>query len=83
MSIEFRKGNLLEQDDIEVIIHQCNCFNCMGAGIAKSITKKWPEVQDADDRTKRGDVDKLGTYTAAVVNEQTDSQKTVINLYSQ
>ena len=28
-----------------VIVHQCNCRGSMGAGIAKSIAQKWPEVK--------------------------------------
>ena len=35
--------NLLESD-CDVIIHCCNCFNTMGAGIAKAIADKYKGV---------------------------------------
>jgi hypothetical protein len=81
--IEHRKGDLLVQDDIEVIIHQCNCFNTMGAGIARQIAARWPEVMDADNRTRKGDMSKLGSYTSCVVDEGMPNEKTIINLYGQ
>ncbi len=62
MPIHEVKGDLLESD-CDIIIHCCNCFNAMGAGIARSIANKWPGAWEADNRTIKGDKDKLGTFT--------------------
>ena len=77
--IEYRNGDLLEQKDLNVIIHQCNCFCTMGSGLAKQIANKYPEVQSADYQTIIGDKNKLGNYTFA----KTSNDKIIINLYSQ
>ena len=37
-------GNLLTYPGIQVIGHQTNCLSVMGAGIAKQIKTRWPEV---------------------------------------
>ena len=50
----------------------------MGAGIALSIKNKWPQVYEADLKTVKGDINKLGSYTYCVVPETT-----VINAYTQ
>lgn len=58
------QGNLLhlaEQGHFDVILHGCNCFNTMGAGIAKQIKQRYPSVALADAQGVRGDYDKLGT----------------------
>lgn len=36
-------GDLLETD-VEIIIHQTNCYGVMGAGLALQIKKKYPDV---------------------------------------
>ena len=72
-------GNLVEDaEQFDVIIHGCNCFCTMGAGIALSIKNKWPQVYEADLKTVKGDINKLGSYTYCVVPETT-----VINAYTQ
>ena len=38
------EGNLLTYPGIQVIAHQCNCLGIMGAGIAKQIKEKNPEM---------------------------------------
>lgn len=43
--ITFRKGNLLNSN-CKVICHQVNCMGIMGAGIAKQIKDKWPNVAE-------------------------------------
>jgi O-acetyl-ADP-ribose deacetylase (regulator of RNase III) len=65
MPIIYRQGNVLEAD-LDVIGHGANCQICMGAGIARQIKNKFPEVYEAD---KRCSLDKglprLGTYSKA------------------
>ncbi len=66
---------------IDVVIHQTNCFTTMGSGIALALKNKFPEIYEADQATKRGDINKLGTYTTIGVKHE--RIKYVVNLYSQ
>jgi len=62
------KGNLIElakNGEFDVIVHGCNCFCKMGAGLAKQIRANFPEAYKVDQQTKRGDYDKLGTCSVA------------------
>lgn len=75
------KGDLLQLADdgtFDVIIHGCNCFNTMGAGIALQIKNKYPSAYEADKNTIKGDKDKLGNYTSAKVGDLT-----IVNAYTQ
>jgi len=59
-------GDLLEyakMRQFDAIVHGCNCFCTMGAGIAKQIKEQFPEAYEADLRTTKGDILKLGSYT--------------------
>lgn len=77
------KGDLIKlakEGHFDVIIHGCNCFCTMGAGIAKSIKKEFPEAFAADCATPKGDRSKLGTISWAKSN---NSQLIIINGYTQ
>ncbi|MFW5886416.1 MAG: phosphatase [Bacteroidota bacterium] len=56
--------NLAENGYFDVIIHGCNCFHTMGAGIALALSKKYPEIRTADKTTTYGDKSKLGNFTS-------------------
>ena len=59
-------GDLLEYAKIkqfDVIVHGANCFCTMGSGIAKQIKEQFPEAYEADCKTTKGDILKLGSYT--------------------
>ncbi len=65
------KGDLLwlgRSGIFDVIIHGCNCFNTMGAGIARTVKIQFPEAYLVDLTAERGTMEKLGTYTCAVVD---------------
>ncbi|MEM6516970.1 MAG: macro domain-containing protein [Bacteroidota bacterium] len=62
------KGDLIELaigGKFDLIIHGCNCFCTMGAGIAKTIKQKFPEAYKADLQTEKGDKSKLGKISWA------------------
>jgi O-acetyl-ADP-ribose deacetylase (regulator of RNase III) len=87
---EYRKGNILSETDLDYIIHQANCFNCMGGGVALALAKQWPVVAAVDNKTEYGDKNKLGNFTFAKVShsirvgdEIVQKPVTVINMYSQ
>ncbi|MCF2859137.1 macro domain-containing protein [Pseudoalteromonas sp. SMS1] len=78
-------GDLIKlalEGEFDVIIHGCNCFCTMGAGIAKAIKSEFPDAAKADLETQKGDRLKLGTYSHATV-ERNGKKLTIINAYSQ
>ena len=63
------KGDLIKLalvGEFDVLLHGCNCFNTMGAGIASQIRQVFPEAFRSDLATIKGDKNKLGTYSFAV-----------------
>lgn len=66
----------------DVIVHGCNCFRTMGAGIAKPIALAFPEALAADKATPRGDRGKLGTVSHAAVSRDA-AAFVVVNAYTQ
>jgi hypothetical protein len=74
--IEYRTGNLLEQEDVDVIIHGANLHSTMGAGLALQIKNKYPEAALADREFKNKE---LGTFSFAKCADG----KIVVNLYGQ
>lgn len=72
-------GDLVrDAEQFEVIVHGCNCFNNMGAGIAAAVRKKFPEAYKIDVSTQYGDVTKLGTFTYTK-----ETNPIVVNAYTQ
>ena len=65
--------------DAQAIIHQANCQNTMGSGIAKQIRAKYPEAYEADCKTTAGDINKLGKFSWV----QAHDGKFIYNCYSQ
>ncbi|MDF1699221.1 MAG: macro domain-containing protein, partial [Saprospiraceae bacterium] len=79
------KGDLIQlalEGRFDVIIHGCNCFCTMGAGIAKSIKLRFPEAYRADLETTKGDKAKLGQISHATINTS-HGTLIVVNGYTQ
>jgi len=79
------KGDLIKlavEGNFDVIIHGCNCFCTMGAGIAKGIKSEFPEAFKADSNTEKGSKEKLGFFTSATVIKN-GHEITVVNAYTQ
>lgn len=79
--LKYKKGDLIQaakSGEVNVIAHQCNCFNNMGAGIAPQIKKAFPEAWLADNATEKGDKEKLGRLSYAKSGDVL-----VFNLYGQ
>lgn len=79
------KGDLIDlarNGQFDVIVHGCNCFCTMGAGIARQIRDTFPQAHVADLETVSGDINKLGNYSSALV-QSSGRQLTVINGYTQ
>jgi len=80
------KGDLLklaENGQFDVIIHGCNCFHTMGAGIARQISVKYPEAFEADLFTLKGSREKLGMFSTALIQYRVQFPFVIINAYTQ
>lgn len=81
MPISFRRGNIFEQADINVIAHQANTRGTLAkrtsSGIASQVEKLYPAAADAD--VAPYDESKIGTYTSGKGKDG----RIIINVYSQ
>lgn len=68
--------------EFDVVIHGCNCFCTMGAGIARAVKTEFPEAYQVDIATKKGNREKLGDYSLVTV-ERNGFTFTIINAYTQ
>ena len=81
MALNKVKGDLLamgKNNELDIIVHGCNCFCAMGGGIAAQIRTQFPDARLADDETVRGDAGKLGTYTIGM-----HGRLVILNAYTQ
>ena len=60
--IEEIQGDVFNAKE-DVLIHGCNCYNTFGAGVAKRVKELYPGAWEADNDTKKGDTEKLGSHT--------------------
>lgn len=93
MLIKEINGNLLDfPSNINIIVHQANCQNTFGAGIALQIAKRYPEAYKADsdyyNHASQGTVhnyeiydNMLGTISHACVHKELE--RYIVNLYGQ
>lgn len=83
MAVHIVKGDLL-QSDCNVIIHQANCFNVMGAGIARQIKQTYPSVfnADRDFHIPIGSMERLGKTSHKWVDGP-HGRTLVVNAYGQ
>ena len=80
------QGDLIQlalAGQFDLIAHGANCFNTMAAGIAKQIRVAFPEANEADLKTIRGDRVKLGTYSVATVLLPSGKALSILNCYTQ
>jgi O-acetyl-ADP-ribose deacetylase (regulator of RNase III) len=79
------RGDIIDlalQGRFDVIVHGCNCFCSMGAGVARVIGEEFPEAYAADLVTAKGDRGKLGDFSFATVRRR-DREITIVNGYTQ
>lgn len=81
MKAEYIYGDLVKDNWFDVFCHQTNCFGTMGAGLAKQIAKKYPEVANTDRRLYRmlGADELYGTIRCI----KTSDGRTCVNMYAQ
>jgi O-acetyl-ADP-ribose deacetylase (regulator of RNase III) len=79
--------DLVEDKEIDVFCHQCNCRACMGGGIAAQIAETYPEVARRDSEyhnevytnNDKSTEKMLGTILPVILHDQ----RICINMYSQ
>ena len=88
---------LAKEGEFDIIAHGANCFCTMGGGIARQIHAELPEAYEADCKTRKGDINKLGNFTKAEIhpspssigpafypsNLQQTKSFTILNCYTQ
>jgi len=75
---------LLDDGVFDIVAHGCNCFHVMGAGFAKELADRHPQVLQADQRDSMlGDRYKLGNYTQTIVDTASGKRVRIANLYTQ
>jgi len=83
--IQYIQGDLLTAK-ADIIVHGCNCFQTMGAGIAATIKEEYPGAYAADlSYGKYGDSCKLGSYSKWFGQHKvhTGHKFHIVNLYTQ
>ena len=73
---------LAKAGQFDVIMHGCNCFCAMGAGIAKQIREAFPAAYEVDRKTICADRGKLGTCSVETCPIPSGSVD-VVNAYTQ
>jgi O-acetyl-ADP-ribose deacetylase (regulator of RNase III) len=77
------EGDLIQMfmnDKIDFLVHGCNCFHAMGAGLALQVARHFPWAYEEDKNGTFGDIDKLGSWSIA---KHPEKPKWVINAYTQ
>jgi O-acetyl-ADP-ribose deacetylase (regulator of RNase III) len=78
------EGDLIRlaiEGKFDIVVHGCNCFHTMGAGIARQIKNKFPQAYGADLETPYGSKDKLGKFSHCIVPK--GNGFIIINAYTQ
>jgi O-acetyl-ADP-ribose deacetylase (regulator of RNase III) len=84
--VHFVKGDLIDladDGDFDVIIYGCNCFHHLEGGLALKMKAKYPMGYEADLKTPKGDINKLGTISVAECNRTDGSKLIIANAYIQ
>ena len=84
--MKYVEGDLLKlakQGEFYIVAHGCNCFCTMGAGIALQIKEQFPGAYAKDCETVKGDIDKLGNYSAYWFHNDTKHVTAILNCYTQ
>ena len=78
------KGDVFKSKD-DILIHGCNCYCVMGAGVARIVRKAYPSAYAVDKKTGVGDPSKMGKYTYSKQKHYCYPEQDiiVINAYTQ
>lgn len=71
--------NALNDGEINIVPHGCNCFHHFGGGLAYFVKNKYPEAEKIDKETSFSDKSKLGSISIAKV----EKNGYIVNCYTQ
>ena len=75
---------LAQQGKFDVIVHGCNCFCTMGAGIAPQMAKAFGADEFPLEKSNfRGSINKLGMINYKFVSINYNKQLAIVNAYTQ
>lgn len=69
--------------DVDVIVHQTNCVNAFGGGVAGAIARRYPEVKKAYHKYVSKKLDASTLLGTVQYCDTADGQKVVANVYGQ
>ena len=81
MTLQYIIGDIIEaasSGGYDVLAHGCNCFSTMGAGVARVISRAYPDALKVDRESPLTPQEKFGTCTIAKCGDIH-----VANLYTQ
>lgn len=86
--LRYTQGDLVKNfkaKKYDAMAHGCNCFNTMGAGIARDVFDDLNGMYRQDLKTKEGDREKLGTFSKQHYQVSVNPKRIVIgyNAYTQ
>ena len=69
----------------KILVHQANCQNLMGSGIARVIRDKFPQAWQADCVAAKAGTNKVGYYSVAPIisDDKYKHPNYIVNLYGQ
>lgn len=79
------QGDIVElalNGEFDVLVHGTNAFHIFDGNLARRIEENFPEAAQADLKTKKGDLNKLGNFSQATIVRR-DTVLTVVNAYIQ
>lgn len=82
LMLQVAKGNLLAANT-DYICHQVNCMNVMGAGVAKAIYSKWPEVKTEYHKFCNGVAEPKALLGQFQIVPLRGESRSVINIFGQ
>lgn len=84
--INIVKGDLVafaKAGKYDALMHGCSCQNVFGKGLALQIRDAFPSAYESDCKTKKGDPNKLGSYSSSNIILKSGHFFTIYNLYTQ
>lgn len=78
---------LAKAGEFDVVVHGCNCFHTMGAGVALQLAQEFAGINGPSETDREqsdyGSLLKLGTFTVATAHADDGTPFNVVNAYTQ
>jgi O-acetyl-ADP-ribose deacetylase (regulator of RNase III) len=81
--INYNLIKFAQEGKCDVVVHGCNCFNTMGAGIAVAMKKAFGCDRYLMEKAGKGDINKLGQIEYEYHTTNNGKAVAVVNAYTQ